>query len=189
MQGYKRLKMSQFQFTGTKSWPNVLSAEQAVLVAEAGANWFHGLPSDVKFNGPAVYLPATQFGALLAAGGGLQTEGFLTNFSWGYRLAGRLEYANAFAGGNVSPRFAYTEDVKGIGPNFNQNVRSASFGVSWDYQRKWVVDGQYTKYWGGRIYCGTDVSGVPPTQPAAWCSSNNPLKDRDFYSVSVSYSF
>jgi hypothetical protein len=51
------------------------------------------------------------------------------------------------------------------------------------------VDLQYTSYFGGRQYCGTDVSGVPPTQPASFCSSANPLKDRDFYSFSVSYSF
>ncbi len=92
-------------------------------------------------------------------------------------------------GGNVAPRVAYSEDVKGTSPNFNEGVRSASLGVSWDYQRRWVVDAQYTAFWGGRVYCGTDVSGVPPTQPASYCSSANPLKDRDFYSVSVSYSF
>src|SRR5258705_4207656 len=133
--------------------------------------------------------PATPFAAAITAGGGLQTEGFLTDFSWGYRVSGRLEYANAFLGGTVSPRIAFTHDVKGVGPNFNEKVKSISYGVSWDYQRKWVVDTQYTSYYGGRTYCGTDVSGVPPTQPASWCSSANPLKDRDFYSISVSYSF
>jgi hypothetical protein len=189
IQGYQRLKASQFQLTGTKSVPNVLGAEQAVLVGEAGFNWFHNLPGNLKFAGPGVFLPATPFGAIVAAGGGLQSDGFLTNFSWGYRLVGRLEYSNAFMGGNVAPRVAYSEDVKGTSPNFNEGVRSASLGVSWDYQRKWVVDAQYTAFWGGRVYCGTDVSGVPPTQPASYCSSANPLKDRDFYSVSVSYSF
>jgi hypothetical protein len=72
-------------------------------------------------------------------------------------------------------------------------VKSASLGLSWDYQRKWLVDVQYTNYFGGRTYCGTDVpptgSVVTPGQPASWCSSANPLKDRDFYSVVVSYSF
>ena len=189
LQGWRRLKMSQAQVTATKSWPNVFGSQQGVVVGEAGFNWFHNLPSDVKFAGPATYLPATPFAAAITAGGGLQTEGFLTDFSWGYRLAGRLEYANAFMGGTVAPRLAFTHDVKGVGPNFNEKVKSISYGVSWDYQRKWIVDAQYTSYYGGRTYCGTDVSGVPPTQPASWCSSANPLKDRDFYSISVSYSF
>jgi hypothetical protein len=187
--GFQRLKMSQLQITGTKGWPNVLRSEQLVLVVEAGANYFHGLPTNVKFSGPAAYLPATQFGAALTSGGSQQTEGFLTQFSWGYRAVGRLEYANALYGGTLAPRLAFTHDVSGVGPNFNEGVKSASAGISWDYQRKWIVDAQYTAFFGGRKYCGTDVSGVPPTQPASFCSNANPLADRDFYSVSVSYSF
>ena len=187
--GYRRLKMSQAQVTATKSLPNVWASSALVLVGEVGANYFHAFPTDLAFNGPGAYLPATQFGATLAAGGSRQTEGFATRFSWGYRLAGRLEYANALMGGSLAPRVAFAHDVKGVGPNFNEDVQSASFGLSWDYQRKWLVDAQYTAYWGGRVYCGTDVSGVPPTQPASFCSAANPLKDRDFYSISVSYSF
>ena len=187
--GYRRLKMSQAQVTATKSLPNVWASSALVLVGEVGANYFHAFPTDLAFNGPGAYLPATQFGATLAAGGSRQAEGFATRFSWGYRLAGRLEYANALMGGSLAPRVAFAHDVKGVGPNFNEDVQSASVGLSWDYQRKWLVDVQYTAYWGGRVYCGTDVSGVPPTQPASFCSAANPLKDRDFYSISVSYSF
>ncbi len=193
LEGYRRTKMSQLQFTGTKSWPHVAGAEQLIGLAEVGANYFHNLPTDLAFAGPATYLPATQFGAVVSGAYSTQPGGFLTNFSWGYRIAARLEYANAFLGGNLSPRIAFTHDVKGVGPNFNEGVKSGSIGASWEYQRRWVVDAQYTGYWGGRTFCGTDVpppgSAVTPGQPASWCSSANPLKDRDFYSVSVSYSF
>jgi len=194
MQGWKRVKASQLQFTGTKSWPTIAGAEQLVLVGEAGFNWFHNLGSEVKFNAPAIYLPATSFGALLSSAYSVQpSDSYLTEFSWGYRLAGRLEYANMLYGGTLSPRAAFAHDVRGVGPNFNQGVKSASVGLSWDYQRKWLVDVQYTNYFGGRTYCGTDTpppgSSVTPGQPASWCSSANPLKDRDFYSVVVSYSF
>jgi hypothetical protein len=189
LQGYRRLKMSQLQTTATKSWPAMLAADQLVVVGEAGMNYFHGFPTDVAFNGPGAYLPATQFGATLASGGSRQNEGFATKFSWGYRLAGRLEYSNALFNGALAPRIAFAHDVKGVGPNFNQGVKSTSLGLSWDYQRRWVVDGQYTDFRGGRTFCGVDVSGVPPTQPASFCSSANPLRDRDFYSIVVSYSF
>ena len=189
LQGYRRLRMSTAQVTATKSLPTVAGADQLVMVGEVGINYFHALPTNLKFNGPAAYLPATQFGATLTSGGSMQTEGFTTTMSWGYRLAARLEYANALMGGSITPRAAWSHDVKGVGPTFNEDAKSASVGVSWDYQRKWLVDLQYTSYFGGRQYCGTDVSGVPPTQPASFCSSANPLKDRDFYSFSVSYSF
>jgi hypothetical protein len=193
MQGWARNKMSQLQSTATKSWPNLVGAEQLVLLGEVGFTWFHNLPSNVKFNGPAVYLPATPFGAAVSSAFSVQPDGFLTEFSWGYRLAGRLEYASLLYGGNVSPRLAFSHDVKGVGPTFNEGTKSASIGVAWEYQRKWLVDLQYTNYFGGRTYCGTDVptpgSVVTPGQSASWCSSANPLKDRDFYSFVVSYSF
>lgn len=190
IQGYKRLKASQFQMTATKSEPSVMGAEQLVVVGEAGVTYFHNLPTNVKFNGPAVMLPATAYGAAFASGGGLQTDGFLTGLSWGYRLVGRLEYNNALMGGSISPRLAWSHDVKGVGPSFNQGIKSASVGATWDYQRKWLVDAQYTAYMGGRTYCGTDTSPPAATdQSASYCSSANPLKDRDFFSVSVSYSF
>jgi hypothetical protein len=194
MQGWKRVKASQLQVTGTKSWPNVMGASQGIIVGEVGANWFHNLGSDVKFNAPAIFLPATAFGAVLSSAFSTQpSDSFLTEFSWGYRLVGRLEYANLLLGGNVAPRLAFTHDVKGVGPNFNESAKSASIGASWEYQRRWLVDVQYTNYFGGRTYCGTDTppagSVVTPGQPASWCSAANPLKDRDFYSVVVSYSF
>jgi Protein of unknown function (DUF1302) len=191
--GYQRLKASQLQFTGTKSIPNLIGADNFVIVGEAGFNFFHNLPTDVKFTGPATYLPATGFGAVVASAYSTQPGGYLTSYSWGYRLVGRLEYSSLLYGGNVAPRLAFSHDVKGFGPNFNQGIKSASGGVSWEYQRKWTVDLSYTAFFGGKTYCGTDVppagSVVTPGQPASWCSIANPLKDRDFYSASVSYSF
>ena len=193
IQGWQRAKMSTAQFTATKSIPNVVEAESLVLVGEVGMNYFHNLPTDQKFSAPAVYLPATQFGSIVSSAFSTQPGGFATNFSWGYRLLGRLEYANLLFGGNVAPRLAWSHDVSGTGPTFNEGVKSAQIGVSWEYQRRWVVDAQYTSYFGGRTFCGTDQppagSAVTPGQSASWCSSANPLKDRDFYSFSVSYSF
>lgn len=188
LRGYERLKMSQVQVTGTKSLPSIAGAQQMVLVGEIGLTYFHSLPSDLKFNGPAVLLPATALGGAATANGSVQTEGFLTQSSWGYRLVGRLEYNNALAGGNLLPRLAFSHDVRGVGPSFNQGVKSLSLGAGWDYQRKWLVDVQYTNYMGGRVYCGTDPT---PTlgQASSYCSAANPVKDRDFYSISVSYSF
>lgn len=144
---------------------------------------------------PSVSITETSkpFGSIVASAFSTQPGGYATNFSWGYRLLGRLEYANLLFGGNVAPRLAWSHDVSGSGPTFNEGVKSASIGASWEYQRRWVVDAQYTSYFGGRTYCGTDQppagSAVTPGQSASWCSSANPLKDRDFYSISVSYSF
>jgi hypothetical protein len=198
IQGWERTKMHQIQMTATKSVPNVMRADQLVVVGEVGYTNFPSLPDGKKFNGPAVHLPATQIGAngigtTPVSLGSVQTDGFLTSNSWGYRIAGRLEYSNLLFGGNVAPRLAWAHDVHGVSPTFNEGVKSVSVGASWDYQRQWVVDLQYTAYTGGRTYCGTDVpppgQSIPPGQSAGYCSSANPLKDRDFFSVSVSFSF
>jgi hypothetical protein len=194
LQGWKRLKMSQLQLTATKSWPNLLAAQQLILVGEVGVTKFHNLPTDVKFNAPAVHLPATAFGAQVSSAFSVQpSDSFMTENSWGYRIAARLEYANALFGGNLTPRYAWAHDVDGVGPTFNEGAKAQSFGLSWDYQRKWLVDAQYTMYSGGRTYCGTDqnppTSPIPPGQSASWCGAAFALKDRDFWSVSVSYSF
>ncbi|APV48378.1 hypothetical protein BWI17_00955 [Betaproteobacteria bacterium GR16-43] len=192
--GYQRVKASQFQTTATKSFPALMGSDTLVLVGEVGANYFHNLPTNVKFAGPAAYLPATAFGAVVASAFSVQDPAaYLTQFSWGYRLAGRMDYGNALYGGTLSPRAAFTHDVNGVGPNFNKDTKSLSFGLGWDYQKRWIVDMQYTTFFGGRTFCGTDVppagSAVTPGQPASWCSDANPLRDRDFYSVSVSYAF
>jgi hypothetical protein len=191
IQGYRRLKASQLQVTATKSIPNIANAEQLIMVGEAGVNYFHAFPTNVKFNGPGLFLPATALGAAASGAFSVQPSGFATRMSWGYRLAARLEYANAIAGGNLAPRVAFTQDVKGVGPNFNEDAKSYSLGLSWDYQRRWLVDLQYTSYFGGRFFSGTD-SAPPPAgsgQSQSWRSSAYPLLDRDFFSFTVSYSF
>ena len=94
IQGYRRVKASQAQVSATKSCRTCSAPTSSCWSARSGFNWFHNLPTDVKFTGPATYLPATAFGAALFEPDSVQTEGFLTEYSWGYRLAGRLEYAS-----------------------------------------------------------------------------------------------
>lgn len=199
--GWDRVKMSQFQMTGTKSIPSILGAEQLVLVGEFGYTKYHGLSQNVKYNGAAVYLPAVLLGAQATQSGAtsasVQQTGFITESSYGYRLVGRMEFANAFLGGNFAPRIAFNHDVKGVSQTFNEGVKSLSVGANFDYQRKLSVDISYNNFFGGRTYCGADV--VAPTQTslapqvalqgANFCSSANPVKDRDFVSLVVSYSF
>ena len=138
--------------------------------------------------------------------GSVQTDGFVTENSWGYRLVGRLEYPNMLFGGNLAPRAAFSHDVKGVSQTFNQGVKSISLGSSLEFQRRLNFDFSYNMFFGGRVFCGTDrvtnagqtalspqITGVPALgiapQGANFCSNANPIRDRDFYSFSVSYSF
>ena len=181
--------------TATKGIPNVMGADQAVFVSEVGYTKYSGLPTGQKFSGPATGLPATAFAASLASVGAFaqQTDGFITDNSWGYRVVGRLEYSNLAFGANVAPRFAFNHDVKGVSQTFNQETKSYSLGANFDWQKKLTLDLSYNSFFGGRSYCGTDSAASGQVllsgQPRSYCSSANPIKDRDFYSVVVAYSF
>ncbi len=208
IQGWERVKMTQAQVTATKAFPNVMGSEQLVLVGEVGFTQYPGLRTDIAFAGPGTYLPATAQGAFgFSQAGSVQPGGFVTKNSWGYRLAGKMEYSNLMFGANVAPRFAYSDDVSGVSQTFNEGVKSYSLGVNFDWQRRWTFDVSYTGFTGGRTFCGTDtvtnaaaqsslaaqIAGVAPLgipgQGANWCSSANPYHDRSFYSVVATYSF
>ena len=187
--GYRRVHMHQFQLGATKAFGPTFGAEQLAVVGELGYTYLD-LPNGTLFNGPAVFLPAP--GSSVATSNGSSqpgAAGFATKSSWGYRLVGRLDYPNAVGGGTLSPRIAFSHDVHGVSSTFNQGTKAATFGLSFNLKQKWLADLAYTSFWGGRVYAGTDSTAVPAGQSASYASSANPLKDRDFITLSVSYSF
>jgi hypothetical protein len=117
-----------------------------------------------------------------------------------------LQYPNALLGGNLTPRVAFFHDVSGVSQTFNEGVKSISFGAGLEIKKRLNFDVSYNMFFGGRVYCGTDqvtnagqtslaaqIAGVAALgrapQGASFCSNANPIRDRDFYSFSVSYSF
>ena len=204
--GWRPVKMTQFQMTGTKTIPNVLGSDQAVIVGEIGYTKYNGLTNGQKFAGPATNLPATREGAVAGQAGSVQPGGYITENSWGYRLVGSMQYPNVLFGGNLTPRVAFFHDVKGVSQTFNEGVKSVSFGAGLEIKKRLNFDVSYNMFFGGRVYCGTDqvtnagqtslgaqIAGVAalgrPAQGASFCSNANPIRDRDFYSFNVSYSF
>ena len=190
--GFRRVGMHQLLASATKTFGPMLGAAQAVAVAEVGYTHLN-LPGDVKFAGPGCHLPQPGSDAS-SAYNSTSTNCFATANSWGYRLAGRIDYDNVIDGGTVTPYVAFAHDVSGVGPTFNEGVKALTLGVTVSYLKRWQAQVAYTSYFGGRTYSGTDVpdasSGPLPTgQSASYSSGSNPLRDRDFVSVSVSYAF
>ena len=187
--GWRRVKMQQAQVTATKSFGPQLRASQFVVVTEAGYTRLD-LPDGLLFNGPGVFLPAagsstgTSFGSSQPG-----MLGYATRGSWGYRLVARLDYSNALFGATLSPRAAWAHDVRGVSPTFNQATKALSLGLGINFQQNLQADISYTAFFGGRDYAGVDPAAVPAGQPASFSSTANPLKDRDFLAINVSYSF
>jgi hypothetical protein len=98
---------------------------------------------------------------------------FPTRASWGYVLAGRLEYDNVIGPWNILPHFSWSHDVTGTSPgpggNFVQGRYAATVGVSGSLQARTEVTLDYTNFGGAGQY--------------------NLLNDRDFISASIKYSF
>lgn len=206
IKGYDRVKFHQAQTTLTKAFGPSLGATQLTGIAEFGATYME-LDKDQVYAGPGAALPAPGSGGRIppnplvpdgqpdggASNGPVQTEGFADRFSWGYRLVGVLTFENAIGPGSLSPRMVFSHDVNGVSPTFNQETMALSLGLSFNYLQRWQADVGYTAFFGGRDYSGNDVlpapAGSPNSQSTYYSTSANPLEDRDFLAVSVSYAF
>lgn len=176
--GYRRMSVWQAQMTATKVLGPHLGAQQITFLCEAGATQVPDLPgrNKLRFDGPGTFLAgslsemtATGSGALGATPAGA----FADRFSWGYQLVGRLDYNNAFKGVNVSPLLAYAHDVSGNTPlplgNFIEGRKTLTVGSDFTFQNAWAVEARWTNFFGAGAY--------------------NLLADRDFFSLTVKYSF
>jgi hypothetical protein len=179
IRGWERHEVSQLQSTFTKVFGpgNFLHAEQIALVGEIGGTKVWDLPSPdvLRYQGDGTDTgggPDISTGQLRNPF--TQVDGFPTQFSWGYRLAVRADYNNAFGSSfNLSPRIAFNHDVNGITPgpggNFIEGRKSATIGVEGSFLSEWSADLSYTAFWGA--------------------GNLNLIGDRDFVSLTVKYSF
>ena len=174
LHGFRRVQQHQFQYTATKSIPNLLGAEQAIFLMEAAYVRLE-LPDGIKFAGPATYLPSEetqrQLGVLgfAVANGSSQpgNQGYATKDSYGYRLISRFEYADLFANVNVLPRIVFSHDIKGVSPFLTEGTKAVSIGVNATYNQVWSADIAYTNFFGGRIFQGVDCQDRPLSPPSA----------------------
>ena len=153
---------------------NFLGADQIAVVGEVGFNKTQ-LPDNLRFQGDGT---DTGGGYDVLTGAGrnpiTQVKGFPTDFSWGYRIAARADYNNAFGSAfTVSPRVAFNHDVHGITPgpggSFIEGRKSVTLGAEATYLNNLGLDLSYTSFFGA--------------------GNLNLIGDRDFVSVAVKYSF
>ncbi len=184
IRGYELKNTWHADFTATQVFANVLKASQAVVVLEAGADYVPGLES-LTSGGPVgrgleYDAPGAALSGQPALGGypefpGLTTplSEFPTKFSWGYVVAGRLEYNNVIGALNLLPHATWVHDVTGVSPgpggNFISGRHAVTAGLGASLRSKWDFDVSYTQYGGAGQY--------------------NLVNDRDFVAASIKYSF
>ena len=166
--GYKRMPVLQTQMSATQFFEQVMGASRLTLVGEVGYNRINGLSdadgNDLRFGRSGIFgvgvQPGTANAACLNTTNNPQQEcndkGFYTTSSWGYRARARLDYPNVFAGINLAPNLAWSHDVDGTGPNFEEGLKAVSLGVDADYKNSYTASLSYTDFFGGHFNTNGD---------------------------------
>ena len=172
--GFIERDVSQIQVTATRVFGPTLGADSLAFVAEAALMHVHGLP-DQSIATPRETVTAAATRQPDPNGLPLDTPGNegqgATANSYGYRLATKLDYSNAIGPATLSPYLQFQHDVNGYSPSpggpFEEGRTALTLGVGVNYLERWRGDLSYTNYNGDTNY----------------------LSDRDFMSLSMSYSF
>lgn len=162
--GFDRFDVTQVQSAFIKTFDRALNSSQVVFVAEVGAVFVNGLPEAA---------PGQRYGRNPVFGTVRGTEGYVTDFSWGYRLRTQATYRDAFMGIDLVPSIAWSHDVDGWSPEpgqvFNEGRQSVGLGLGLEFDANTKASVNYTTF----------------TNAADF----DALRDRDFVSLTASYSF
>lgn len=182
VRGYDRFRKTQFQVNGIKVMGGVLGATKSTVLGETAFEWIN-VPD--YHNGTSVrYGRSFIFGTASSAGNntcsaainpqpdGCQNDGFVTDFAWGYRLRGALEYPQIFGTGfTFTPSLSLAHDVQGVSADnqFIEGRLQTGVTMRFSYENKYNVDLGYVYF-------------------AKW-AKYDPLRDHDFYSLTLSATF
>lgn len=191
VQGYREVEFTQMQLTFLRFFEQVLGAQRLSFVAEIGADFIGGLPDEQELRfGRSPTFGIGDIGVIQTPAGPVQcannttpllispntqeqnctADGYITDFSWGYRVRASLDYSDAFMGVNLTPNIAWSHDVQGYAPppNFSEGSKAISVGLTAEYLNLYRANISYTSFFDG------DYSEQ---------------KDRDFVSFSFSVAF
>ena len=168
--GYVRRDVSQIQATATKVFGPVLGADALAFVTEAAVMHVHSMPNR-RLNPLESPARSSVVGDDANGDDEPDGDGDAHATSWGYRMAARLDYNNAIGAVNLFPYVQWRHDVHGNSPapsgSFSEGLTALTLGLRADYLNSWRANVGYTRYGGRR----------------------NTLRDRDFISAFINYSF
>lgn len=180
VKGYERLQVGQVDLTFLRLVPasqNPLRADQTLLIAEVGATQVYDMPDrrDLQFESGIWHKdshagPGADEGDAIRLNPTRQTKHFAESFAWGYRLFAELEYNDVLPGVKATPKLGVHHDVSGIAIYPMQNFVEG--------RRQYMVSCDLTwRAWTAQL-------GFQ-----AFAGSNHTLRDRDFASFALAYTF
>ncbi|CAD5109379.1 DUF1302 domain-containing protein [Zestomonas carbonaria] len=181
LRGYDRFEKTQLQINGINLFSNVLGASSLQVAAEIAFQW-NDVPQgddDIRYgrafifgNGSHPTYGGNTCGARNPQPSGCKDQGYITDFAWGYRVRGQLEYPDLFGIGVATyPSLFIGQDIDGVSLDgqFNEGRFTVGTGVRFDYLKKHSLEFNYVTFNNDAEY--------------------DPLRDRDYYSVNYSYKF
>lgn len=170
VRGYDVYDITQVSVNTVKSFDRLLGSNSIAFVGEVGAVFVHDLAPTFGA-GAQRYGRNAVFGNSSAAQGG--QNGYVTDFSWGYRLRATGTYRDVFAGIDLIPQISFAHDVDGWSPEpgqvFNEGRQVVGLGLTFEFDANTRAGVNYTTFSNGADF--------------------DPLRDRDFISLTASYSF
>lgn len=176
LSGLVRTDKTQLQVNAIKVGNRILGADQYLFVGELGLQW-NDLDDELRFNRPFIFGPGPHaaYGApcqaLNSSPEGCRDDGYVTGFAWGYRLKMELTYNNILNSGvTFYPSVFFSHDVSGfsVDSQFSEGRQALGLGARFSYNKKYTLDLSAVQY------ADADY---------------DPLRDRDFFSATVSMSF
>ncbi|UJA00914.1 DUF1302 domain-containing protein [Acinetobacter johnsonii] len=179
LQGYARAPVTQFSLGAGNSLMNVLGANTFTWAAELAVNHIGEIGNN-RFGrvgafgrselSSGAYDPETKANQCTPYGTAhlsndeidrlnerfCSTEGFFTEWSYGYRLRGALVYKDLLPATVITPSVLFRHDVDGFSQNFQEGQMSVAAAVSATYHQRYSAEMAYTSFFGSNDFSTID---------------------------------
>lgn len=174
--GFDRFKVSQMQLAATRSFDNVLGAQDVTAYGEIAMRHVDGLPDKevMRYGRPTLFgmgpVGGRCQGNSPAGSAQCASEGYVTSNAWGYRLRATARYPGLIPNTVLIPTIGFGQDVRGWSDDgaFSQGRKLMSVGLRAQIEKKYWVD---------------------VTAQSAWGGTYDVIRDRDFINLSLGASF
>ncbi|TCM66805.1 uncharacterized protein DUF1302 [Acinetobacter calcoaceticus] len=178
--GFVRLPVTQFSLGASDQIPNLLGAKALNWSAEFGVNHIaelgnHRIGRSSAFGrselSTGAYDPATAgfkctpYGTADLSNDQIDRmneqycddqDGFFSQWSFGYRLRGALQYDDLLPATVITPSLTFRHDVHGYSQNFQQGQMAIGAALSMTYKQKYSAEIGYQSFFGSNEYSVID---------------------------------
>lgn len=179
LQGYVRTPVTQFSLGASDRLNNILGANALNWAAEFAVNHIADIGnhrfgrvgafgrselSSGAYNPETGEYKCTPYGTAHLANDVIDRmnerfcnrDGFFTQWSYGYRLRGTLNYQDILPATVITPSVIFRHDIAGFSQNFQEGQMSIAATISVNYQQKYTAELAYTNFFGSNDFSTLD---------------------------------